>query len=233
MRRSVMPTPSQSPKILLVIADDHALFRAGIRTILAEQPDFSVVGEADDGTGLCELIRDTAADVLLLDLEMPRIGGHEVLRHLKSSRSKVRTLVLTASENSLELSLALELGAKGVVPKRAGSRTLVEAIRQVEQGKSWVDPQFRDLVPELKPEPARRRHRAFERPDDDIPQWSSLTPRERQIASLVAQGHRYKEIANRLQISSQTVRNHLRNIFEKLQINDRVQLALFTLQRNN
>ena len=228
-----MPTPSQSPKILLVIADDHALFRVGIRTILAEQPDFSVVGEADDGTGLCELIRDTAADVLLLDLEMPRIGGHEVLRHLKSSRSKVRTLVLTASENSLELSLALELGAEGVVPKRAGSRTLVEAIRQVEQSKSWVDPQFRDLVPELKPEPARRRHRAFERPDDDIPQWSSLTPRERQIASLVAQGHRYKEIANRLQISSQTVRNHLRNIFEKLQINDRVQLALFTLQRNN
>jgi len=101
------------------------------------------------------------------------------------------------------------------------------------QGESWVDPQFRDLVPELKPEPVRRRHRAYESPDDDIPQWSSLTPRERQIASLVAQGHRYKEIAKTLQISAQTVRNHLRNIFEKLQINDRVQLALFTLQRIN
>ena len=233
VRRSAMSATSQSHKIQVVIADDHALFRASIRTILAEQPDLSVVGEAEDGTGLCQLIRDTKADVLLLDLDMPRIDGHEVLRHLKNSRSKVNTLVLTASENRLDLSLALELGAKGVVPKRAGSSTLLEAIRRVEQGKSWVDPQFRDLVPEPKHEPVRRRYRQYERPEDNGPQWSSLTPRERQIASLVAQGNRYKKIAKRLQISDQTVRNHLRNIFEKLQINDRVQLALFTLQRNN
>ena len=224
-----MPAASQSHKIQIVIADDHALFRASVRTILAEQPDLSVVGEADDGAGLCELIRDTKADVLLLDLDMPRIDGHEVLR----PRSTVNTLVLTASDNRLELSLALELGAKGVVLKRASSSTLVEAIRRVEQGASWVDPQFRDVVPEPPKEPVRRRYRAYERPEDDVPQWSSLTPRERQIASLVAQGNRYKEIAKRLQISDQTVRNHLRNIFDKLQINDRVHLAIFALQRNN
>ena len=228
-----MPATSHSLKIHIVIADDHALFRASIRTILAEQPDLSVVGEAGDGTGLCELIRDTKADVLLLDLDMPRVDGHEVLRHLKNSRSEVNTLVVTASENHLELSLALELGAQGVVLKKAGSSTLLEAIRRVERGESWVDPQFRDIVPELKREPVRRRHRAHERPEDDGPQWSSLTPRERQIASLVAQGHRYKEIAIRLGISAQTVRNHLRNIFDKLRINDRVQLALFTLRRND
>ncbi len=228
-----MPALSQSHKIQVVIADDHALFRASVRTILAEQPDLWVVGEADDGTGLFELIRDTKADVLLLDLDMPRIDGHEVLRHLQNARSKVKTLVLTASDNRLELSLALELGAKGVVPKRASSSSLVEAIRRVEQGESWVDPRFRDVVPELAKEPVRRRHRAHEKPEDDVPQWSSLTPRERQIASLVAKGHRYKEIAKRLQISAQTVRNHLRNIFDKLRINDRVQLAIYTLQRNN
>jgi DNA-binding NarL/FixJ family response regulator len=133
-----MPTANQPHKIQVVIADDHALFRASIKTILAEQSDFSIVGETGDGTGLCELIRDTKADVLLLDLEMPCIGGHEVLRHLKSSRSAVNTLVLTASENRLDLSLALELGAKGVVPKRASSRSLVEAIRRVEQGEEHV-----------------------------------------------------------------------------------------------
>lgn len=228
-----MPAASQTHKIQIVIADDHALFRASVRTILAAQPDLSVVGEAADGTGLFELIRDTKADVLLLDLDMPRIDGHEVLRHLKNARSKVNTLVVTASDDRLELLLALELGAKGVVPKRASSSTLVEAIRVVEQGKSWVDPQFRDIVPEPPNEPVRRRHWAYRRPEDDVPQWSSLTPRERQIASLVAQGNRYKEIAKRLQISDQTVRNHLRNIFDKLQINDRVQLAIFALQRNN
>lgn len=228
-----MPAASQSHKIQIVIADDHALFRASVRTILAEQPDLSVVGEADDGTGLFELIRDTKADVLLLDLDMPRIDGHEVLRHLKNARCTVNTLVLTASDNRLELSLALELGAKGVVLKRASSSTLVEAIRRVEQGASWVDPRFRDVVPEPPKEPARRRYRTYERPQDDAPQWSSLTPRERQIASLVAQGNRYKEIAKRLRISDQTVRNHLRNIFDKLRINDRIHLAIFVLQRNN
>lgn len=228
-----MPAASQSHKIQVVIADDHALFRASVKTILAEQPDLSVVGEAEDGTGLFELIRDTKADVLLLDLDMPRMDGHEVLRHLKSARCKVNTLVLTASDNRLELSLALELGAKGVVPKRASSSTLVKAIRRVEQGESWVDPQFRDVVPEPAKEPVQRRYRAHERPGDDVPQWSWLTPRERQIASLVAQGNRYKEIAKRLQISDQTVRNHMRNIFDKLRLNDRVQLALFALQRNN
>ena len=228
-----MPAASQTHKIQIVIADDHALFRASVRTILAEQPDLSVVAEADDGTGLFELIRDTKADVLLLDLDMPRVDGHEVLRHLKNARSKVNTLVVTASDNRLELSLALELGAKGVVLKRASSSTLVEAIRVAGQGESWVDPQFRDIVPEPPNEPVRRRHRAYRRPQDDVPQWSSLTPRERQIASLVAQGNRYKVIAKRLQISDQTVRNHLRNIFDKLRINDRVQLALFALQRNN
>ena len=164
---------------------------------------------------------------------MPRIDGHEVLRHLKNARCTVNTLVLTASDNRLELSLALELGAKGVVLKRASSSTLVEAIRRVEQGASWVDPRFRDVVPEPPKEPARRRYRTYERPQDDAPQWSSLTPRERQIASLVAQGNRYKEIAKRLRISDQTVRNHLRNIFDKLQINDRIHLAIFVLQRNN
>ncbi len=228
-----MPAASQSHKIQIVIADDHALFRASVRTILSGQPDFSVVGEAADGTGLFELVRDKKADVLLLDLDMPLVDGHEVLRNLKNARSKVNTLVLTASDNRLELSLALELGAKGVVLKRASSRTLVEAIRRVEQGASWVDPQFRDVVPEPPKEPVRQRYRAYERPEDDVPQWSSLTPRERQIASLVAQGHRYKEIAKRLQISDQTVRNHLRNIFDKLQINDRVQLAIFALRRHN
>lgn len=219
--------------IRVVLSDDHALFRATVRTLLETEPDLEVVGETPDGEEVCELADKARADIVLLDLSMPNIDGNEVLRQLRNRRSRAKALVLTASENRLELSLALELGAKGIVPKKAASRALIEAIRTVQDGGIWIDPDFRDQLRAVpKPERPPHRHSRLHAPREDYsPSWSSLTPRERQIASLVAQGHRYRKIAGRLGISEQTVRNHLRNIFDKLHVNDRVQLALYTLKR--
>ena len=217
----------------IVIADDHAVFRAGVKTILKDEPDLEIVGEADDGSNLCRLIEDKKADVLLLDLAMPNTDGHEVLRQLKNSHSLVNALVLSASEDRVDLSLALDLGAKGIISKRAATKSLLEAIRQVSGGETWVDPQFVGLGSKREPAVRIRRARGMGPPPMPRVGWDCLTPREKQIASSVAQGLRYRKIAERLHISEQTVRNHLRNIFDKLQINDRVQLAIFTIDQQH
>ena len=226
-----MPARHHSRPTHIVIADDHALFRAGVKTILKDEPDLEIVGEADDGSNLCRLVEDKKADVLLLDLAMPHTDGHEVLRQLKISRSSVNALVLSASDDRVDLSLALDLGAKGIVSKRAATKSLLEAIRRVGRGEIWVDPQFVDLGLKCEPSTRTRRRQSMGPPPKPTVGWECLTPREKQIASRVAQGLRYREIAKRLHISEQTVRNHLRNIFDKLQINDRVRLALFTIDK--
>ena len=228
-----MPASNQNPPIQIVIADDHALFRAGVKTILKGEPDLEIVGEADDGCGLCDLVKNMKADVLLLDLAMPHTDGHEVLRQLQISRSSVHALVLSASDDRVDLSLALDLGAKGIVSKRAATKSLLEAIRRVRSGEQWVDPQFADLAAKRTSLPRTRRSQRAGPPAKPTEGWECLTPREKQISSLVAQGLRYRKIAQRLHISEQTVRNHLRNIFDKLQINDRVQLALFTIDKRH
>ncbi len=224
---------NQNPLIHIVIADDHALFRAGVKTILKDEPDLEIVGEANDGIGLCDLVKNMKADVLLLDLAMPHTDGHEVLRQLKSTRSSVNALVLSASDDRVDLSLALDLGAKGIVSKRAATESLLEAIRHVRSGEQWVDPQFADLTAKRTTLPRARRSQRAGPPPKPTVGWDCLTPREKQISSLVAQGVRYRKIAKRLHVSEQTVRNHLRNIFDKLQINDRVQLAIFTIAQQH
>ena len=190
-----------NPPIHIVIADDHALFRAGVRTILKDEPDLEIVGEADDGSGLCDLVKNMKADVLLLDLAMPHTDGHEVLRQLKHARSSVSALVLSASDDRVDLSLALDLGAKGIVSKRAATKSLLEAIRQVRSGKPWVDPRFADLTVKDTPLPRTRRSQRAGPPPKPTVGWDCLTPREKQISSMVAQGRRYREIAKRLHIS--------------------------------
>ena len=228
-----MLAANQRPPIHIVIADDHTLFRAGLKTLLKDEPDLEIVGETGDGTGLCDLVKSKKADVLLLDLAMPHTDGHEVLRQLKNARSSVNALVLSASNNRVELSLALDLGAKGIVSKSAATQSLIEAIRRVRGGHTWVDPQFADLRSAGRSRPRARRSQHMGPPPEQVAGWHCLTPREKQISSLVAQGRRYREIAKRLHICEQTVRNHLRNIFAKLQINDRVQLALFTIDQRH
>jgi DNA-binding NarL/FixJ family response regulator len=212
--------------IHIVIADDHTIFRQGLRKLLEEQPDLQVVAEFGDGRGICEMVETDQPDLLLLDLTMPEMDGFDVLRQLRVANINVGTIVLTASQDRAELGAALELGAKGIVLKAAATDELLKAIRQVYQGFLWFDGSLRGASPgelgrfaailDEPPHPgtARRDH------------WQDLTARELEVAHLVGGGLRYKEIARQLEMSPSTLNNHLRNIFDKLQIRGRVELAL-------
>ena len=223
-------------RIRLAVVDDHQLLRAGVRTLLEGEPDLEVAAEVADGNDICELIRRAEVDVLLLDLDMPPPDGHEVLRRMKKARLGVRTIILTGVDDPLSLALALELGARGIVPKKSATKQLIQAVRRVHQGGPWLEESLAHLRSHLlqtpPPSPSRRKAHA-PLPAREVSLWSSLTPRERQIALLVAQGQRYKQIASHLGISGQTVRNHLRSVFDKLQVNDRVQLALYAIRRGS
>ncbi len=211
--------------IHIIIADDHTIFRQGLRKLLEEQPDLQVIAEFGDGRGICEMVESDQPDLLLLDLAMPELDGFDVLRQLRVANVNVDTIVLTASDDRAELKAALELGAKGVVLKAAATDDLLKAIRQVYQGFLWFDASLRAAPAEpgrpasilnqhLHPRTARSGH------------WEELTPREVEVAGLVGDGLRYKEIARQLEMSPSTLNNHLRSIFDKLQIRGRVELAV-------
>jgi DNA-binding NarL/FixJ family response regulator len=218
--------------IRIAIADVHTLFRAGLRKLLAAEDDFEVVGEAGDGSEILSLLERSAPDVLLLDLKLPVVDGLDVLRHFQihdeaasRSASAPRILILTASEDEEELAQAMKLGASGVVLKTTPTELLMQAIRKVAGGEVWLDGRvtasvIRNLADARFPGSRNR---------DDA---SGLTPREREIAALVGQGYKYREIAEMLSISEQTVKNHLRNMFHKLGVSDRLQLALYAIHHN-
>ncbi len=154
---------------------------------------------------------------------MPQVGGLEVLRQLQGANSATRILVLTASEDENDLVQAMKLGASGVVLKSTTTDLLIQAIHKVAEGEIWIDAQVTaSLIKRLTDT------RLLDQNYDE----GGLTPREREITALVGQGYKYKEIAEMLSISEQTVKNHLRNIFHKLGVSDRLQLALYAIHHN-
>ena len=207
--------------IRVVIADDHPIFRIGLRTLIANESDFELVGEAGNGEHAIELARTLRPDVLLMDLHLPGTNGLEVLRRLGSLNLETRTVLLTASIERGQLRTALVRGAWGVLYKHTATDLLTKCIRQVSRGEYWVG---RDSVGELVAA-LRNPVRADARPD-------GLTPREREIVSLVVTGASNKDIAWQLGLNEQTVKNHLRKIFDKLQVVNRVELALTAVERH-
>ena len=196
--------------IRVAIADDHALFRQGLRSLLTLRPEMTVVAEADQVNALHPMLADVDCDVLLLDLQMDRSS----LADIGQLASKTRVIVVTASEHPEDALAAIRAGASGVVFKRFAVETLVDALGAVAAGQVWVPPALQTrLVAELR-EPA--------------PQ--PLTTREREIVRHVALGLRNAEIGARLFISEDTVKTHLNNVFAKLGIRDRVQLTLYALR---
>ena len=196
--------------IRLIIADDHALFRGGLKSLLRRQRDMKVVGEVDSADALMEALADTAYDVLLLDLQMERWA----LDDIRQLATRTKVLVLTASESAENAITAMRLGARAVVQKRFAVQTLMEAIRAVADGSVWMPPTLQAEV---------------------AAQWGAsgskqLTSREAEIVRLVATGLRNAEIAQRLLITEATVKTHLNNIFEKLELRDRVELAVYALR---
>jgi two-component system nitrate/nitrite response regulator NarL len=209
--------------VRVLIADDHAMFRDGLRKLLEGEPGFAVVGEAADGEKLVELARETKADIILLDLSMPRQDGMEVLRELAALEIPVRTLLLTASIDKAQVVQALKLGAYGVILKESTSQRLFESIRCVMGGQYWVGREsVSDLVRALRsvsPSSA-----GGPRPKD-----FGLTRRELEIVTLVVAGYSNPDIGQRCSISEQTVKHHISNIFDKLGVSNRLELALFAV----
>jgi DNA-binding NarL/FixJ family response regulator len=222
---------SSPPPIRVAIADDHVLFREGVHALLDEETGIEVVAELEDGRAVPQEVLRTGADVLLLDLQLPYVDGYQVLEQLNVAGWPARPIVLTAIRDPELLSRALDLGARGLVAKKGATRNMMEAIRAVHAGLRWVDPTLK--IRGRCPRP-RDRAASNKRPADSRPwpsNWSRLTTREREVAELVAGGHRYREVARRLSISEHTLKNHLRHIFDKLEIRSRVQLALSGVER--
>jgi DNA-binding NarL/FixJ family response regulator len=210
-----------------VIADDHAIFRDGLRRLLALEKDFEVVGEAKDGEETLEMVRDKEPDILLLDLRMPGRDGLSVLQRLKHMPSRTRVIVLTASEDKNEFVQAMKHGCSGIVLKQTATDLLYKSIRKVHSGEIWLDSHTTSAVMRQFATPAKApvglERGARER--------TPLSQREREIVTLVAQGFKNKEIAERMFISEQTVKNHLHNIFDKLGVSDRLELALYAIHK--
>lgn len=203
--------------IRIIIADDHAIFRDGLRRLLATQPDFDVVGEASDGKEAVTLAQQLKPDVLLLDLAMPRVPGMEVLRELSREETPVRTLLLTAAIQPFAVTTALQLGARGIVLKASPPEMLLKSIRSVHEGQFWVGS-----------EPVS----SWARTGQGSSNAYGLTSREIEIISAIKQGSSNREIAGQLAISEETVKRHLSNIYAKLGVSSRLELAVLASEQH-
>jgi DNA-binding NarL/FixJ family response regulator len=231
------PPPGGAPtkqKIRIVVADDHPIFRDGLCRLLGLEEDFEVVAQAQDGTQVLEILQRLEPDILLLDLKMPGLDGLGTLQRLQAAHNKTRVIVLTASDDKNEFVQAMKLGTSGIVLKQTATEMLIKSIRKVHAGEIWLDSHttaavIRQFVAaEEAPPPPAPPPSASQRDRERSP----LSQREREIVALVAQGFKNKEMAEKMFISEQTVKNHLHNIFDKLGVSDRLELALYAIHNN-
>jgi DNA-binding NarL/FixJ family response regulator len=208
------------PTIRVLIADDHPIFRDGLRKLLESVEDIAVVGEASNGNECIQLVHKLKPDVLLLDLRMPDKDGIQVLEVVNFDAIPTRVVVVTAAEDDRDVVRAMRLGARGVVLKQSATDLLIKSIYKVHQGEIWLDKRMTAEV-----------IRAFAQSSEAGPQREKplLSDREKEIVQLVAQGFRNREVGEKLFISEQTVKNHLHNIFDKLGVSDRLELALYAI----
>jgi len=206
--------------IRILVADDHAIFRDGLRKLLADAEEIQIVGEASNGVECVKMLAKLKPDILLLDLRMPEKDGLGVLEEVNFDSTPTRVIVLTAAEDDRDVVRAMRLGARGVVLKQSASDLLVKAIHKVFDGEIWLDNRMTaEVIDAFKKsaEAGQRREKPL------------LSDREKEIVQLVAQGFRNREIGEKLFISEQTVKNHLHNIFDKLGVSDRLELALYAI----
>lgn len=205
------------PTINVLIADDHPLFRKGMRTLLDSMPDTTVVGEATTGSEAVELALALSPDLILMDLKMPEGGGLAAIGQLSQKMPDARILVVTLFEDDESVFTALKAGARGYVLKDAEESEMMRAIQGVARGEAIFSPTIASRLMDYFTAAKRSPHA------DAFP---DLTEREREILALIARGRSNFEIAEELTISLKTVRNHASNIFSKLQVADRTQAAI-------
>ncbi len=206
--------------INVLIADDHGVLRAGLRVLLNRETDIQVVGEAADGSQALQLVGTLQPDVVLMDVSMPGEGGVETTRKLKAEWPRTQVLILTVHEDAALLHEAIRAGASGYIVKRAVESELVDAIRAVARGETYLHPTMTravlieaDLVASSKEDPT-----------------DALTPREEQVLRLIARGYTNPEIADLLTISVRTVEGHRSNLMSKLDLHSRVELVRYAAQ---
>lgn len=208
----------------IVLADDHVLVRQGLRRILAERADLEVVGESSDGLELLNLLNHVTTHMVILDIFMPNLRGIEAIHEIKAAHPDVNVLILTMNKDKEYLYLALSAGAKGYLLKEDADKELFSAIEKVRQGKTYISPFFSEEVFDDLVQIGRGDAKTIFETDP-------LTPREREVLKLVAEGKSSKEIANLLFISVSTVNNHRASIMEKLNLNKATDLVKYAIRK--
>ena len=212
-------------KIRVLVADDHAVLRAGLNRLLNAEPDVEVIGEAGDGEEAISKTVELAPDVLLLDITMPRLGGIDVIRMIKAKNLPVAILVLTMHEDEEYLRESLKAGALGYIPKKAAEAELISAIRAVHRGEIYIYPSMvKPLVEEAIYGNTVHNELTFD-------SYKLLSQREKEVLRLIAQGYTNQEIAERLFLSIKTVETYKARMMEKLSIASRAELVRYALQR--
>jgi len=207
-----------------LIADDHALFRRGIQMVLDQEPDIQVVGEASDGTEAVTKAQELMPDVILMDVRMPGRSGIAATAEIKELVPHARILMLTTSDEESDLYDAIKAGASGYLLKEISIEEIADAIRSVWAGQSRISPQ---MASKLLNEFAAMSKRADDKPTMPAPR---LTARELEVLQLVAEGLNNREIGKRLFISENTVKNHIRNILEKLHLHSRMEAVVYAVR---
>ena len=210
-------------QIRLLLADDHAVVRSGLRMLLEAQPDMTIIGEAETGHEAIRRVAELSPDVVLMDIEMPGMNGIEATRRIKANAPASAVLALTMYEDDQYFFEMLRAGASGYVPKRAAPDELVSAIRAVSRGEVFLYP---SLAGRLVQDYLRRGPAGEEEPPGD-----ELTPREQEVLTLIAEGLSNNEIADRLVISAKTVDRHRENLMRKLKLHNRVDLVKYALRK--
>ena len=210
-------------KIKVVVADDHAIVREGVRMILAREQDIEVVGEAGDGQQALDLVASLRPQVVIMDISMPGMGGIEATQLVKAKHPEVQVLVLTMHEDETYVFQLLRAGAAGYVLKRAAAQDLVQAVRAAAKGEAFLYPSIARKVVE---DYLRRVETGEERE-----RYDGLTTREKEILTLIAQGLSNQQIAEKLYISIKTVQTHRAHILEKLGLHDRTELVRYAIRK--
>jgi DNA-binding NarL/FixJ family response regulator len=210
-------------KVKLIIADDHALIREGIKKLLELEEGIEILGLAGDGHEALSLIDKLSPDVILLDINMPNLNGIDTLKIIKKEYPKTKVIMLTIHEDAEYLIETVTIGAEGYVLKDADISSLVKAILKVYAGEIYIHPTLSGIL--------IKEYKRKGQSQDEVNN-SALTRREYDVIKLISKGYNNKEIATELFISEKTVKNHVSNIFKKIKVTDRTQAALYAIKHN-
>lgn len=210
-----------SKKIRVLIADDHALMRQGIKDLLELEDDISIIGEASDGKEALKYIETLKPDCVILDYNMPEMSGLEVIKEVINNSLETKIILLTINDDKASLLNTLNAGASGYLLKDSDPSKLIEAIKEVHDGDNYIDKHLIHYLVDMYKETKTKKNK-----------FSSLTKREKEVLLKLSEGLKNSEIAKKLFISEKTVKNYISSIYSKLEINNRVKLALFAIKNN-